>query len=202
MREWSHYPDSLIDPGRAIDPGRRFFLGESSRVRAFGQNDASPKREARVSVLRLRLACSPLLRASGSSPLPRFMPPRSFAIMRELLPTVLWLGEWRLMKIVQFPHPSLRHPARPLTAIDKKVQEAAAKMIELMYERLPKDRFVPASPLDSARRGPYGCFAARTPEKTAEHYQHLRRENVVVSLREGWARRWNSPGPFSNGSGF
>jgi peptide deformylase len=37
------------------------------------------------------------------------------------------------MKIVQFPHPSLRHAARPLTAIDKKVEEAAAKMLELMY---------------------------------------------------------------------
>ncbi len=59
------------------------------------------------------------------------------------------------------------------------------KLIELMFERLPKDRFVPASPLDPARRGPYGCFAARSPEKTAEHYQHLRKENVVVSLREG-----------------
>jgi len=59
------------------------------------------------------------------------------------------------------------------------------KLIELMFDRLPKDRFVPASPLDAARRGPYGCFAARSPEKTAEHYQHLRKENVVVSLREG-----------------
>jgi selenocysteine lyase/cysteine desulfurase len=59
------------------------------------------------------------------------------------------------------------------------------KLIELMFERLPKDRFVIASPLDAARRGPYGCFAARSPEKTAENYQHLRRENVVVSLRQG-----------------
>ena len=59
------------------------------------------------------------------------------------------------------------------------------KLIELMFERLPKDRFVPASPLDAGRRGPYGCFAARSPEKTAEVYQHLRKENVVVSLREG-----------------
>ncbi len=59
------------------------------------------------------------------------------------------------------------------------------KLIELLFERLPKDRFVIASPLDAARRGPYGCFAARSPEKTAEHYQHLRKENVVVSLREG-----------------
>jgi len=59
------------------------------------------------------------------------------------------------------------------------------KLIEFMFERLPKDRFVIASPLDAARRGSYGCFRARSPEKTAEHYQHLRKENVVVSLREG-----------------
>jgi cysteine desulfurase / selenocysteine lyase len=59
------------------------------------------------------------------------------------------------------------------------------KLIELMFERLPKDRCVPASPLDAARRGPYGCFAARSPEKTTELYQQLRKENVVVSLREG-----------------
>ena len=59
------------------------------------------------------------------------------------------------------------------------------KLIEFMFERLPKDRFVPTSPLDAARRGPYGCFAARSPEKTAEVYKHLREENVVVSLREG-----------------
>lgn len=58
-------------------------------------------------------------------------------------------------------------------------------LIEMMFERLPKDRCVPASPLDRARRGPYGCFAARTPEKTAELYQKLRAENVIVSLREG-----------------
>jgi cysteine desulfurase/selenocysteine lyase len=59
------------------------------------------------------------------------------------------------------------------------------KLIELLFERLPKDRFVPASPLDAARRGPYGCFAARSPEKTTEVYKRLRKENVVVSLREG-----------------
>jgi len=59
------------------------------------------------------------------------------------------------------------------------------KLIELMFERLPKDRFVLASPLDPARRGSYGCFAARSAEKTAEYYHRLRKENVVVSLREG-----------------
>jgi selenocysteine lyase/cysteine desulfurase len=59
------------------------------------------------------------------------------------------------------------------------------KLIELLFERLPKDRFVLASPRDAERRGTYGCFAARSKEKTAEVYQHLRKENVVVSLREG-----------------
>jgi cysteine desulfurase/selenocysteine lyase len=58
-------------------------------------------------------------------------------------------------------------------------------LIDQMFERLPKDRCVPASPLDAKLRGPYGCFRTRTAEKTTELYQLLRKENVVVSLREG-----------------
>ena len=58
-------------------------------------------------------------------------------------------------------------------------------LIELLYERLPKDRCVPTSPLDAAHRGPYACFAARAPEKTAALYDRLRKENIIVSLREG-----------------
>jgi selenocysteine lyase/cysteine desulfurase len=58
-------------------------------------------------------------------------------------------------------------------------------LIEQMYERLPRDRCVAASPRDATRRGPYGCFAARTPEKTAALYAKLRKNNVIVSLREG-----------------
>jgi peptide deformylase len=38
------------------------------------------------------------------------------------------------MKIVFYPHPALRHPAKPLTAIDKQVHWDAARMLELMYE--------------------------------------------------------------------
>ncbi|MGH9676689.1 MAG: aminotransferase class V-fold PLP-dependent enzyme [Candidatus Acidiferrum sp.] len=58
-------------------------------------------------------------------------------------------------------------------------------LIELLYARLPKDRCVPTSPLDPSRRGPYGCFAGRTPEKTAELYERLKKENVFVAMREG-----------------
>lgn len=65
------------------------------------------------------------------------------------------------------------------------VAEHTRGLIDYMYARLPKDRCVPSSPLGAARRGPYGCFAGRTPEKTAEIYAQLTKENVVVSLREG-----------------
>ena len=59
------------------------------------------------------------------------------------------------------------------------------KLIDFMFDRLPKDRCVPASPLDAAERGPDGCFSARSRERTSELYQRLRKENVITSLREG-----------------
>ena len=62
------------------------------------------------------------------------------------------------------------------------------KLIDFMFDRLPKDRCVPSSPLDAAMRGPYGCFSGRSREKTGELYQRLRKENVIVSLREGHIR--------------
>jgi selenocysteine lyase/cysteine desulfurase len=55
------------------------------------------------------------------------------------------------------------------------VQAHNRGLMELMFERLPKDRCVAASPLD----------AARTPEKTAALYEKLRANNVFVALREG-----------------
>jgi selenocysteine lyase/cysteine desulfurase len=61
------------------------------------------------------------------------------------------------------------------------------RLIELLFERLPED-CVPASPLESARRGPFGCFTARTADKTAELYRKLQREKIVVSWREGKIR--------------
>jgi peptide deformylase len=38
------------------------------------------------------------------------------------------------LKIVQYPHPSLRHPAVPLTGITGEVRKLAEAMLELMYE--------------------------------------------------------------------
>ena len=38
------------------------------------------------------------------------------------------------MKIVRYPHPALRHPAKPVTAIDKQLQLHVGAMKELMYD--------------------------------------------------------------------
>jgi selenocysteine lyase/cysteine desulfurase len=62
------------------------------------------------------------------------------------------------------------------------------KLIDLLFSRLPPDRLVVASPLDHQQRGPYGCFQARTPEKTKELYEKLKSEQVITSLREGKIR--------------
>jgi cysteine desulfurase/selenocysteine lyase len=67
------------------------------------------------------------------------------------------------------------------------VSEHNRKLIDLLFQRLPNG-CVPASPLDSAERGPYGCFVARTAEKTSELYQKLKKEHVVVAMREGKIR--------------
>jgi peptide deformylase len=39
------------------------------------------------------------------------------------------------LRIVRYPHPSLRHAARPLAMIDRKVRLVAEAMLELMYEQ-------------------------------------------------------------------
>jgi peptide deformylase len=38
------------------------------------------------------------------------------------------------MKIVHYPHPALRHPAKPVSSIDKELNVQIGNMMELMYE--------------------------------------------------------------------
>jgi selenocysteine lyase/cysteine desulfurase len=61
------------------------------------------------------------------------------------------------------------------------------ELIAQLFDALP-DGLVPASPLDPRQRGPYGCFVAETPERTAALHRSLGRANVFVSLREGRIR--------------
>jgi peptide deformylase len=37
------------------------------------------------------------------------------------------------MKIVHYPHPALRHPARPVTSIDGELRRVVGAMLDLMY---------------------------------------------------------------------
>ncbi len=75
-----------------------------------------------------------------------------------------------------------------LQAGPETVAAHSRNLTELLYQRLPRDRCVPTSPLDPAQRGPYACFAARVLEKTVALYDRLRKENIIVSLREGSIR--------------
>lgn len=63
-----------------------------------------------------------------------------------------------------------------------------AVLMNLMIERLPRDRCVLASPADAAARGPFACISARSPEKTKELFDRLSAAKVMVGLREGAIR--------------
>lgn len=67
------------------------------------------------------------------------------------------------------------------------VRQHNGQLIDHLFAHLP-DGLTPASPLDPAYRGPYGCFVAPTRELTAALHQKLLRDNVFVSLRDGRIR--------------
>jgi cysteine desulfurase / selenocysteine lyase len=59
------------------------------------------------------------------------------------------------------------------------------KLITRLFDSLPNDRFVRTSPTKREHQGPYGCFAARSVERTRECHERLKKERVYASLREG-----------------
>jgi cysteine desulfurase/selenocysteine lyase len=63
-----------------------------------------------------------------------------------------------------------------------------ARLLDRMYARLPAALVQPASPLDSSRRGPFGCLQTPAAERTRTLYDALRAQNVIVSLRQGKLR--------------
>src|SRR6202022_1220247 len=62
------------------------------------------------------------------------------------------------------------------------VWEHSRRLTAMMIERLPRDRYVLASPASADARGTYACVAARKPEMTAQLFEHLRAAQVFVSL--------------------
>jgi cysteine desulfurase/selenocysteine lyase len=68
------------------------------------------------------------------------------------------------------------------------VQTVAAhnrKLMARLLESLPLDQFVWTGPGKTEQQGPYGCFAAHTPEQTCQYHERLKKEKVYASLREG-----------------
>jgi selenocysteine lyase/cysteine desulfurase len=72
-----------------------------------------------------------------------------------------------------------------------------AALMNLMIERLPRDRSILASPGGASERGPFACIAGRSAEKTKELYDRLNGAKIIVALREGSIRvapyLYNSP---------
>ena len=59
------------------------------------------------------------------------------------------------------------------------------RLIDRMFAGLPASGIRPASPLDSAARGPYGCIRASSPDQTRALFEALKGARVIVSLRQG-----------------
>jgi cysteine desulfurase/selenocysteine lyase len=68
------------------------------------------------------------------------------------------------------------------------VWDHARRLIAMMIDRLPRDRYVLASPASADDRGSYACVAARKPEMSGQMFERLRAAQVHVSLREGALR--------------
>ena len=91
-----------------------------------------------------------------------------------------WAGAWNVHLAAMAAAVAFVERVGPAT-----VKAHNDRLIDRMFQRLPQDIVHPASPLDGARRGPYGCFRAHTPERTKKLFDALVQARVVVSLREG-----------------
>jgi peptide deformylase len=83
------------------------------------------------------------------------------------------------MKIVHYPHPSLRHPGKPLTAIDNKVRKAAEEMLNLMYEAKGLGLAAPQVAL------PYQMFVMNTKADPEQRELEKIIINPVIVERKG-----------------
>jgi peptide deformylase len=81
------------------------------------------------------------------------------------------------MKIVKYPHPALRHPAKPVTSIDKELRRVVAQMLELMQEHKGLGLAAPQVAL------PFQLFVMNpNPEEPQSHRVFI---NPVISERKG-----------------
>jgi peptide deformylase len=83
------------------------------------------------------------------------------------------------MKIVQYPHPALRHRARPLTAIDKRLRLYAGEMLNLMYEARGLGLAAPQVAL------PFQMFVMNSTADPEQRDKEMVLVNPVILERKG-----------------
>jgi peptide deformylase len=83
------------------------------------------------------------------------------------------------MKIVHYPHPSLRHPAVPLKGLDKKVHLIVGAMFDLMYEGRGLGLAAPQVAL------PYQIFVMNLKAEPMQREEEHAYINPVISERKG-----------------
>ena len=59
--------------------------------------------------------------------------PQSTVGRRRRRPNNPAFGKALSLHVIQYPHPTLRHPSRPLKRVDAELRKIVAEMIELMY---------------------------------------------------------------------
>ncbi len=71
------------------------------------------------------------------------------------------------LEIIQYPHPTLRHPSRPLKRVDAELKRIVAEMFELMYSH--EGIGLAANQVDL----PYRLFIANPSGKREEEAEHV-----------------------------
>jgi peptide deformylase len=87
--------------------------------------------------------------------------------------------EFAVLRIVQFPHPTLLRPSKPLRRVDAEVHQFVAEMFDLMYQH--NGCGLAANQVDL----PYRLFVMNTTGKAAEKEQEQVFINPVLSKHKG-----------------
>jgi peptide deformylase len=85
------------------------------------------------------------------------------------------------LEIIQYPHPTLRHPSKPLKRVDAELRKIVAEMFELMYEH--EGIGLAANQVDL----PYRLFVANPTGKAEEKESECVFINPVLSRGRGQA---------------
>jgi peptide deformylase len=84
-----------------------------------------------------------------------------------------------LLRVIEYPHPTLRHVSKPLRRVDPELHEIVHEMFDLMYQN--KGIGLAANQVDL----PYRLFVLNLTAKAEEKSEELVFINPVISQRKG-----------------